>query len=110
MDYRERVAAHLKEYQANHNLTNQQLARLLGLEKGSFVAMLKNPKDSSSPMSLKLLRRMCQLLCLTPRQCALLVLARAKYHPSGATELDVEVLSWVYRSMRGAARPASIST
>ena len=107
MNYRERVAAHLKDYQAKHNLTNQELARLVGLEKGNFVAMLKNPKDSSSPMSLKLLRRMCQLLCLTPRQCALLVLARAKNHPSGATEMDVQVLSWVYRSLRGAARPTA---
>lgn len=100
MNFKERVARHLQAYQDAHALTNQQVADLLELEKGSYVAMLKHPTDSNSPMALKLLQRMCQAFCLTPLQAARLILARAKFHPDSATAIDVDVLGWTFRTLR----------
>jgi hypothetical protein len=76
----------------------------MGLKKGNFLSMHMQPNHRHSPMSLKRARQLAMAVGLKPRQCARLILARAKFHPDSATELDKDTLEWMLKSFNAAAR------
>jgi transcriptional regulator with XRE-family HTH domain len=104
MSYNELIAEYLGQLKERSGLTTQQTAEKMGLKKGNFLSMHMQPNHRHSPMSLKRARQLAMAAGLKPRQCARLILARAKFHPDSATELDKDTLEWVLKSFNAAAR------
>ena len=104
MTFNQLVAEYLHQAKVREGLTNEQLARRIGLDKGNYISMLMTKPATQSPMSLKRVRHLATAMGLKPRQCARLVLARSRNHPDSATALDKETLTWVLRSFKDAAK------
>jgi hypothetical protein len=108
MNYKERIAAHLRAL--DKGLTQAELARELDFPRPNVISMHLDPKSTILPFPLKRIRALAQHCGLTDQECLELVNARTIYHPTSATEFDQSTLAFILRCGITALRARRLKT
>jgi hypothetical protein len=96
MNYKERIAAHLRAA-LDAGLTQAELARELDFNNPNLISMHLDPNSAISPFPLKRIPALAQHCGLTDEESLGLINARAVCHPASATEVDQPTLTFVLR-------------
>lgn len=96
MKYRTLVATHLQSL-ADTGLTQQQVARRVGLKNGPYVSMLLNP-DREDILALNRLPALAEVCELDDVEALRLALLLARDHPNHASRIDQATMHWLVKT------------